>query len=969
EVAKVVVMADKSAGQSMLKRAKMFDGVSSSDDILRVLRADQKLAAHYTGDAYKSIAKGTGGKILLQDAILLERSGLLNKEQVAFLNELMGKVSKGTISKLSSEDIQKLDQMVEGIIAQLDGTEVGEVSSDSKLMNVDEQALGGVNPNDPAAHDQNVAVVEENSDDLFAAADADIHESQLASKEVGLLSEQVKAQNDKNVAIGRTFSRITDSINRIGTEIDLIKNKALPVLQKEVESLNQQVEARVAELKGKGLSDDEVLNDPKLKELVTKQKSARIKYEGLSGKLTELYSAQANALKTLKSLKTIDAELKQRLGGVSVMSGKLTEGTTKLTSLNDAISNLPNNRKLFYSNMIAKYERIANGNFPQNLKDAANRAIGLLKEHQGNNSTIEAMMADPRMKNFVGEMEGQFHVDELKAQEQELKNIKGEVVKVHDQMIAGMEDLIRTYKSTKTASPKTIELLEAELATLKALKTSGKEGEALLTELTKSRAQIVSALEGLVPQHLDSRELIALKGLDGKVGAYSIASIALDGNYETTQKALTQEITKAEERAKDNTAVGKQVIDDMIELESGHGGGEHESLISLAYGSHVRLSLGLSGGVGGSIGGKNVGVTARIGVGVEASLTVEKAYGRGPAYRAHIDLDAKIEGELSLKAWFIKVGVKVEASAGWSGGLAFNDLGEAKAFGAQIVKVLALSQLDLSDESNRDLLMKEVGVLEDMFNKHKYTGTHTQVKVEAEASAGHVGVGAGYTTRTETNSYGNGTTVEDKTKDYEGKIEWGHHKEIKVKYLEQTSTVLGPNGQPQGEPATLKSFHIKVPAAMVLHALEHAGKAGKGFSTLCNKMGKAFQDEFIASFKALNPGAAAMGVAEILELVDGIMRNNYDIFAKTAQTSKFTGESEILIGIECANKPPKPAHWALEVGIEAKYSAEVTANAGIFYGKVSASAEYELAAAISLPIGHHEEPPKGAPQVAGGGHH
>lgn len=381
---------------------------------------------------------------------------------------------------------------------------------------------------------------------------------------------------------------------------------------------------------------------------------------------------------------------------------------------------------------------------------------------------------------------------------------------------------------------------------------------------------------------------------------------------------------------------------------AGDGHGDH---VELAYGSHASIGLSLSGGIGGSYGI----ATAKLGVGVEASMTIEKSFGQGPSYLGHVDLDAKVEGELSIKTMLMDAGVDFEAKTGFTGGMGFSTLGEAKGFAKNLAKTLALSQ-GLPD--TQAAFEAAAAKLVSDFKKYSYSGTHTEISGSVKGELKGIklpsfvpkGASLSASQRTDINTY-NGQTVQDKQSTFEGKLEWGHHKEIGVKYTHQESRVKKADGT-YGPPATRDAVHIKIPTAMVAHGLDHLAKGGKHpFTHMLDKMGEPFKKEFIAQFKALNPESAAMNTAQVLEVMNGIMSDNYDIFSKTTQASKVSGGSEIVIGIDRSTQPGKPgAHWALELGIEGKMSGSATATSGAFYGSMKAKAEIEIAAAITLPF-------------------
>lgn len=896
----VVKQADQTATQSTFKRVQRFRQIENSDQLKVVLEADQRIAGS-NADGKKTTygTSSVAGKILMQDAILAQSVGALNPEQAAFVDQLADKVRNGGIDKLSKEDVQQLDQIVENVLSQLDG------ESGLQFHRPDLAALGQIDQQALQTTDYDLAHA--NLESTLDQADAAINDIKLATHETGLSLNLLKEQKAKgwtanNVQLGRSFVRMADSLDEAKKQLDVINTTLLPTLKAQVDDLDKRIADRTSSLQAENKTPEEIEADQQLQLLRTQRTGVVGKYAALNERAKELASTRVEGLKTMKSVQVITSEMQDRVAAVNEQIDNLWIGSQELEELKQRVD--------------------------QGLEQKPNES----------------------------------RVDFLKRQQDDLKSVAGQLETVHDTLVGGMEGLVQKYKQSKTANPQSIALLEKELQTLKALRNAPWDSQnpaGRIEQLRQARESMVQALQALVPSHVSLEEFRALRDLDKGVTQYGGQRLSTVKSTAESQKAVQEQLTRAIEEEKDITAAGDNALEEMLEMEKGGSG------VSLAFGSGATVSLGLSGGIGGSIGsGKIAKLSAKIGVGVEAALTVQKAYGKGPsyipgeaAYLAYIDLKAKIEGELSLETFLGDIGVEFDASVGWRGGLAFGSLDEARGFGQQLVKTIALAQLLPDGEDEFDAAKNE---LKRQFDKYKYSGTTKELGVSGKIGKGEgadfTGLGGSYRTSTETMTYSDGTTIQDETTTGSVSVGLGKGRSAKFTYTDLTSSNITKGSD--NKPATMKSVSVAVPLQTMTQIADYMSKGGtKPFSELVNKMGDSFKTSFLNHFKAMNPESVALSAAAIIAAMDSAISGNPNLFNEMISTAKYTssGGSEIVLGVgrrenPSADPPENRPKWNLSFGIQGNYEVSAEASSGVFYGKMKAGLSYKLAGSVALPI-------------------
>ncbi|MEZ0368650.1 MAG: hypothetical protein ACAI44_06105, partial [Candidatus Sericytochromatia bacterium] len=715
-----------------------------------------------------------------------------------------------------------------------------------------------------------------------------------------------------------------------------------------------------------------------LQELNGKHADVQAKFNALSAKMLALDDARVNGVKALSSIKIIDKEMKERIASVRGMSAKLNEGITGLNSLRNEV--------------VAKTRSLDGVN--KQAKDIESGAL--------TGTTDQEQLDEVKRKELeLAGAEGK-----VKIADKDLADLKKKSEAVCDQMISGMESLIATYEASGTATPTSVKLLKEELATLKALRQSfDKNFDPIkaVQELEGSRNKILGTLKKLVPAHLDLREYKALAALDGNVSSFSAAQQDFKASHDyavgrsTAAKnsigsarelvlATGEELKAAIERAEsghdsvlEETAHNMGSIPETSSKKGGldiHGG--------LSYGSHARVYLGIGVGVGADIGV----LEAKVAVGIEGALKVEKKFGSGPEYLIHADLAAKITAEVNLDLLFAEVGVSAEIKAGLRVGLAFKEGPEMLQFGKDLAEFvglcLKLRDAKTKDEfsSLKDQLQASMGKLEKTVSEHKYDGAFLESKVELEVeshSAPGGKVKAELKGGTDISSFADGSEVQDTR--VSGLLQVG---EFGIEVSKETSTVTKPPTVPGPHPPE-DSWRVvaefKVPAKVLKEILEHGS---------LSHLPKGVLEEVVKTIKSANPSMAMFEAGVILATLDKALPGNKKGLAKMVamaeRMEKARGPKEaghghvkkeigISVGISVGHHHGKN-FMAVEFNIEGSIDYKQDFGGGSNFVRLEAGASAKVGLEVEVawggahpPGAEHGTQPGGHEAPAPGGHH
>ncbi|MFN8673459.1 MAG: hypothetical protein U0457_15415 [Candidatus Sericytochromatia bacterium] len=513
-------------------------------------------------------------------------------------------------------------------------------------------------------------------------------------------------------------------------------------------------------------------------------------------------------------------------------------------------------------------------------------------------------------------------------QQAELDKYKAEIVKIRDEMKGKIQSLMDTYKGNPNVTP----LLQKELETLKALETSD-PAKAVLT-LEQSRRAILDGLKVLVPKKLDQRELDALNRFDGKVVSYAEQDKLATSAVKLTQEAVT--IAKEEEEKKktagDADKKAQEEGFDMIKKFEEH----------LSWGSHFGVSLEIGAGVGKKFGS----VGAQVGVAVEAALKVEYCFGKGPFWLAHVDLNAKIQGEVSLGE-FLKL--EGEYSAGVAAGLGFDNLTQVKEFGEKIATLIMKAK-------NGDNVDNEKAELLDIIQKHKYKATQESISGSLKVGPVTVGYAQSSVTGHYTTVDGDPLDVKDTEKKGSFKVTAGG-KDYTVRGVVQTSENITPEAgktTPKTDSAPIK--RVLGTFVMPVSAFEAVYK-----SRSLAEVPPEVISSMVGFMTKLDPSFAAMSTEKIFGLLNkGLsfaIDKNPRLMASVlkgaqAQPDKagttLSSNTGVAFSIEYENNsnPPK---WNFQIALEGEAQIKQDVPLGAAgYARIKAKTDYEVGFKVNL---------------------
>ena len=888
-------------------RADVLRTAAGKEDIRSFLTADQKLAGTQAdGSKTRYGASGPGAsKVLLQDAILLEKFGLLTSTQKQALAAIVDKLHTvkgfqggdgmhymeiGT-DAISKEDIAKLDGMVEDVLARLDGAEMP--SMDYGKLNT---------LNSEANVDQQFQTVLDNLDGIGAESDALMHDLQLSYSERGGGSGGSVASN------GRIFGRIQDSIQEVDQQLSLLKDQVLPSLERQLASFDQQLNeaifAKRPDLKGKSKEeinsalalDNNLAADPAISTLREKKTAALDAYSLLSERVNQLSEAKVKGLTRMSELTTIVSEETERTSAVNSMAQKLGTATGDLQELQNQLAE------------IGKHAPA--GQHPEKLSD-------YLK--------IAATMANQPFEN-------------LKSAEA----LKTKLVGIRNNMIEGMKGLIKTYQSSGTSNATAIQLLQKQLATLEALNTDN--ADQTIEVLEEVRQNIIGELGKQVGPLISKQEYMALTGLDKKVTTYSHADMGTAGAINDKIATIKEEIEEAKNEQKQSIERTMDVFNKFADEK-------------LAYGTHAQVSLSVSVGLG--LGTEDFGAYA--GVGIQGTARIGKDFSAGPTYTATLDLDFIAEAKVKIPLlvdWEAKYSTTILST-----GIGFGTMEECRSFISDVNRQLELTMnVGALEDALKNAMMP--GLFESV-DKEKVKNLATQLglaKKELETVTQRVdktvenhklsndksafettlelpGLHAAGKFKREVNvrTYHNGGPEEHKVKDTNtsGQISI-HHRGVVVNV--QSSEQLDHSGQPTGHSKDRYGFYLEIPPADI-------GKLLQKGASLTKSIGKealyAIAEKIVTAIGQIDP-TAGLTSAFVVALLEKQWA------AATATHAKDLGAVGHAAGHGGHAAEGSGFHQAFLVGVEFVYE-----DKKFMYAAVEAAyeASFKKAGRTSIPAG------------------
>lgn len=880
-------------------RADVLKSASNSEDVKAFLTADQQLAGtQESGTKTRYGAQGAGAsKVLIQDAVMLEKFGLLTATQKQDLAAIVNKLHTvkgyqggdkvhymeiGT-SAITADDIATLDAMVEDVMQRLDGkplpqTDYGKVS-----------LLGTEQAGSPDAQFTTIA---DNLDGLNAEFDASIHDLELSYSEMG------GGSGGKVGAQGRIFGRIEDAVKEVDGHIKTLNDQVLPALEQQLQSVDDQIKQVILakrpeladqpeeQLHNATVLDQELAADPELKQLQEKKQAVLSTYSLLADRSTQLSSAKITGLKRLGEVQTIVREEKVRTSSVNAMAQKLGKATGDLQVLQDQLEHIGKTHG-------------ASGHGPQSLNDIIQAAQKQAQQPYKDLASAEALKAK------LGEIRGN--------------------------MITGMQGLITTYENSSTANASAKQLLQKELATLEALKLD--DPAQAIEVLQEVREHLIGELGKQVGPLISKQEFMSLTGLDKKVTAYAQGDMA-------TQGAVDAKISNLQDAIEEAKAEKQKTIERTVDAFSKFADDK------MAYGTHAQVSFSISAGLG--VGTEEFGAYA--GVGVEGTARIGKDFGVGPTYSATFDLDFIAEAKVKIP-YLMDFEAKYSKTL-LSTGIAFNTMDETKAFVADVNKQLELGmqvgalEEALANAKNPGLfssvdpekvktLTQELAVRKQELTAteqrvDKAIDTHTisndKTSWQGNLALGDDGHGHGALTikgKTETNvqTYQeNGHTVQSRETTKMGQFNVGHYG---VKVNVQSSEALGPNGEPSGHNKERYGFYISIPPGDV-------GKLLKKGASLSQSIGKETLNQIagkiVDAVGAIDP-AAGLNTAFVVALLEKQWSQATATHAKDLHTIGHAADGhhggggnfhhEFLVGLEAVYSDNKFQYAAVEAAYEA----------------------------------------------------
>jgi len=917
---KQVQRLDNKAGSTMAYRANTFRQIQTADDLKRALEADQKIAGQNDGQRTLHNTGAVAGKILLQDAVLLQKTGLLSPEEKSTLTDLVTKVQQAhSIAALKPADVLALDQMVENALQKLAGGDV-------QIQSVDAYTLRSLQEIEDL--DQRVDVVRRNYDALMDGSVASGYDLSNAVNEVGMSDYQMKAFRagtsekgeitkkwaNQDVELGRSFTRISDAINEVSTQIGLIENQAVPTLEAQIQNLDQKLVAAAKTIKPElaDLSDPEILQeiglDPLLQHALgedfSQKRELMNKMVGLQSNLSDLHSARVSGLKNLSTLKTIYSEKEERVSSVNLMQSKLVQASGRMAELENQINSI-------------------------SVQDGA--------VHEALQRTGQAL---EKLKGPDGAKVTQKLIEQMGLKD--IGALSQEVSQIRDNMISGMQDVLKVYDETRTANPRAKALIQEQIATLQALKTE--DPGMALGELGRVRQNLMTELKKMVPSAISLEEYHALTGLDKEVGHFANATHHNQTLIQVKQEMIEEQIKEAldqqQNAASKTTSMLSKFSDEYM-----------------AYDTHVNAEVKLLIGLGGKVGPAEVFA----GAGVTGSIYVGKRFGMAPAYRAMADLDFTAE----VRAKIPKI-VEFEyqyRSTIASAGVAFNTMDEAKKFLGDYADMVAtkakLELMKLDPISDNGAAIQEMeteytrlkATVDKSIADHSCSNDRTRHSFSAKLpfvdkalEKMHLhGHGSKIEGSSEENIFTfteNGETKQVKDHFWRMRGELNHNS---FTFFSQNSAELDASGQPTGHSKTRQGFHIGIGSDQVQKLLKSGSKLSDDMAnTLAGKV-----VDMIGPEAGLTVG-----------MVAGLLQNRWTEFtqaraadmARLTNASNVTGKSgmheEFVIGVDWVLKDDKLQYIALEAG----YEAEFKAGGGFNFGTspVRMEAEFKLDSEVAL---------------------
>ena len=233
---------DITSKSSMTVRTEAFKKISTISELKRTLEADQRIAGNdktiYNAD--NKFTYTTAGKILMQDAIQLEKSGFLDAEDKKFLHKMVSEAR--TINSFTPEDIKKLDAIIEKALVKLKG--------------------------------DNPPVI---TNDVLDSSMAAINDAFLAVKETG---------KGTNVEGGYMFPRMKKAMAELDNQYNLVDSERIKI-QSQIQDIGKQIEEQ------KQLNP----NDPEISNLQQKLDNINQKYQDITTRLLEITTAKAEVNK------------------------------------------------------------------------------------------------------------------------------------------------------------------------------------------------------------------------------------------------------------------------------------------------------------------------------------------------------------------------------------------------------------------------------------------------------------------------------------------------------------------------------------------------------------------------------------------------------------------------------------------------------------------------------------------------
>lgn len=915
--ATTLMAKEKLQNMSLPQRNELMKKIDSINELKQLLTADQELIGQENKWGYTK-GDNTGirnAKVLMQDATLLQKMGLLDENDMAVLTKMINNgVTADNISgllgnkiyengklKQATPELVALDKIIEKVITKLDESPT--------LITLNSESINSLGKEDVPLEDQ-YKIISNNLNALGAECDAAMNDAKVAG---------LSGNRDPGLMVKCS--------NVLGEKVNLINTKMLPSLQNYMQSLGSQIN----ELKSK---PDFSESNPQYLALMSKYSVARNMYTSLCQKVSDMTTQQIETLKKCECVTAVQGNTNARLQDGSKVVGDLAKASISLQSINQELNSIMEGNLVLWpddKNTTAKdFFKISQltpkmiDDFAKGLGDKGADFIAQLKT-KNPNADLVTTLRDMEIKD-----------DKIKAAAQSIKSeqIKTKLEGVRNNTLSSLNNLLASYEKYSqtqdglaTVDPKvkgkTIALIKQQIESIKSLNME--DPKAAVAKLENSRNEIVTLLKGMGPKLIDPKEVEMLESIDKGVTNVSGSYMDATGNYNSIRSDVHSRLTKLE-TTKADIEERMKFLDKLD---------EH---IGWDTGIQLNLGIGISWGI----------KFAKVGVGIEGGLTVKKDFSADPAYIMQFDASFKLYGELDIGIAEFEAEIKQT----WGAGLAFSTLNDAKNFAASIGGSIDEVMQIVKDVKDKKITTEgakaKINAITDktvkIIQEHFYTSSETSAKV-----MGKIGKIEGELQTATTTVTGKYTTVT--TDKIRGHVKIG---EFGLDVLRQDSKSVSNSDPTKVVNASRTSIEIELPPqllSLIFGTGTIAGIAGTGLSGLPEDVKNSILEELSKSMVSTGPVMALDEARKVFATLDETLKANTGTIKEMQRLQKFNAgfESNMTIGVDIICKEGHLHEVSATVGFEAKASVDISIPVGAGFN-VDAWGSASLKAVAQFPI-------------------